>query len=136
MSDNDDLVSGPVAHIASLFGAVAADEFRSAHEEYKAALLIWAENLRRLTDTQLIDETESAIYQSALVNSWRGNHQHIRFRCTACNRECERRDNAEHAEGCPARGNRYQRAYNRAVRGAGHDSMVRHLNKCTCAKVS
>ena len=89
-----------------------------------------------LTGTQLTEETEDAIYHSALVNSWRSNHRHTHFKCTTCHREYERRDNAKHAEGCPARPNRYQRAHNRVMRDAWHPSMARPLNRCTCSLYS
>ena len=56
MSDNDNLVTDPAAHIASLFGAVAADEFSSALDEHKAGLLSWAGHLAGLTDTQLAED--------------------------------------------------------------------------------
>jgi len=68
-----------------------------------------------------------------LMQRFRGNYQHIHFRASACFFECLRRGSAEHpSESCPARSNRYQKAYNGVALDQGYGSMTEPLGSCTC----
>jgi len=116
--------------LVSLVGPVAATEFEASEDCYKPGLLEWAGKLRDLDDAEFEAETSSAIYDSALVNSFRGNWNHEHFKATACFHEAQRRHVAAgHSEDC--RGETiYGRAHSRLMRDHGYTPAA--AGECRC----
>ncbi|MEO3788552.1 hypothetical protein ABGB12_34945 [Actinocorallia sp. B10E7] len=106
--------------LVSLVGPVAVTEFEASSDCYKPGLLEWGHELRDLADAEFETEASSAIYDSALVNSFRGNWNHEHFKATACRHEAQRRHvEAGHATDC--RGETiYGRAHSRLMRDHGY----------------
>jgi hypothetical protein len=120
--------------VAAIVGPVAVREFDNADDHYKPGLIDWARNLVGLTDDEFADVAARAIYNSALVGSFRGNWEHDHFKATACFTEANRRHVAAgHAEDC--RGDTlYGMAYARVLRENGHTPSEPGV--CTCRQSS
>lgn len=116
----------------TLVGPVAAGEFDNAADHYKPALIEWAQNLPALNDDEFLRTTRTAIYNSALANSFRGNWNHDHFKATVCYKEAERRHTtAGHNADC--RGDTlYSQAHSRVMRDAGHQPSP--TSPCTCGR--
>jgi hypothetical protein len=113
-------------------GEVAFGEFQNASETYHDKLRAYAERLPTLTDDELGQECESAIYDRALVNSFRGNWEHEHFKASACFSEAECRAMASgHVRYCPSP-TIYGRAHARVMRQHGHTPSPE--GTCTCGK--
>lgn len=119
-------------HEGDLIGQVAFREYDGSPDWAKPTLLAWCVNLPNLTDDVLRSEATRAIHDSALVQRFKGNWEHDHCRASAAYHESQRRHHvAGHASDC--RGDTiYSAAYRDAVRGAGHTSLTRALQPCTC----
>lgn len=116
--------------IADMVGPVAVREFNAAADHYKPNLITWARNLATLDDNQFMDEAASAIYDSALTSSFRGNWEHEHFKATACFAEANRRHrSAGHDQGCQGE-TLYGRAHARVMEDNGHKPG--RPGACTC----
>lgn len=111
-------------------GAVAAREFEAAPEWAKADLLSWVDSLPGLTDEQFQMECQTAIYNSALAQRFRGNWEHDHCRASACYHESERRKAAAgHVQRCGADGV-YGSAYRRVLAEQGYRPP--EIGTCDC----
>lgn len=118
-----------IAEVQSLTGQVAADEFAAARAPYRDEMLTWAHALPSLSDAALREECERWIWEGATANAYRGNYNHVHFKCTAVSHEATRRHhNQGHAESCHGP-TIYSRAHDRAMREAGHTPTP---VPCTC----
>jgi hypothetical protein len=101
-------------------GAVAAGEFDRVPEFAKPRLMAWIERLPTLSDRELFEECESAIFGSASVARFRGNFEEEHCQASACYHEAERRlVAAGHREGCGGP-SVYSRAHARIMRSHGY----------------
>lgn len=115
---------------ADLVGPVAIREFEAAANHYKPGLIEWTHNLSTLEDDEFLAVAGSAIYGSALINSFRGNWEHEHFKATVCYVEAKRRHVAAgHAKDCRAE-TLYGRAHARVMRESGYQP--RPPADCTC----
>ncbi len=121
---------GLPADVAAIVGPVAEREFANAADHYKPGLIDWARRLHLLPDEAFLDAAATAIYDSALVSSYRGNWEHDHFKATACYTEAKRRHVAGgHDEDC--RGETlYSQAHARVMRASGHQPGEPGV--CTC----
>lgn len=119
------------ASIAHIVGPVAVTEFDNAKDTYKEGLHAWALTLPNLSDEDFARECYRSIYDSALVNGFRGNWDHDHFKATACYHESERRhhDVAGHAKDCHG-DTAYSRAHRQLMRE--HQYGTRPPTDCTC----
>lgn len=112
-------MSEDLTKFAELVGPVGMTEYEGSPDWAKADLLTWALGLPELSDTDLHAETESAIYESALTQRFRGNWNHVDFKVTACYREAKRRHLAAgHTKDCRA-DTIYGEAYNALAKRLG-----------------
>lgn len=119
------------AELASFVGQVAVTEFRAARECYHDELLTFARTLPILDDIRLQSITESAIFSSALMSGFRGNHNHVHFKATACFHECQRRHRVGgHRDDCAH--DIYTRAHDAVMMSQGYE--VRTHEPCTCQR--
>lgn len=119
--------------LRDIVGPVAFGEYEGASDYYKPNLMAWASELRTLSDDEFMHETVSAIYGSALVNSWRGNWEHEHFKASACHTEAKRRHVAAgHSEDCRGE-TAYGRAHTQLMRDHGYTPQP-HVD-CTCGSV-
>ena len=112
--------SGTPMDLIERIGAVAAGEFERVPEFAKARLTKWIERLSALSDRELFEESESAIFASASVARFRGNFEEEHCMASACYHEAERRlVAAGHREGCHGP-SIYSRAHARLMRSHGY----------------
>jgi hypothetical protein len=120
--------------LADLIGPVAFREFENAPDWAKEKLRAWCERVPALSDNELLDEAASAILESAMVNSWRGNWDHLHCRATVVFRESGRRHRAAgHADNC-AGDTLYSIAFARSWRSQGHPADAYPPKDCTCGR--
>lgn len=120
------------ANWTDLVGLVAAREFDAAADHYKPQLAAWAQNLPTLGDGEFLNAARSAIYNSALANSFRGNWEHDHFKASVCYTEANRRHVAAgHDTDC--RGDTlYSRAHAQVMRSHGYEPSP--ATPCTCGQ--
>jgi hypothetical protein len=118
--------------LEEIIGQVAMGEYEAAPDWDKPKIEEWAAGLSALSDKDFVLECSSKIYDSALLQRFRGNHEGTHCRATACYTEAERRHReAGHAEDC--RGSSlYSEGHNLALRTAGHATSEPY--PCTCGK--
>lgn len=116
--------------LTALVGSVAAIEFRNAKEWHRAEMTDYARTLPTLTDYDLFDRTESAIFGSALAMRFaRGNWEHEHFKASACFYESTRRSKlAGHRDNCTD--TIYSHAYDAVMRSFGLAPYA--SSPCTC----
>lgn len=122
-----------VDEVEQMFDPIVANGYKMAPDYAMQRL---SDNLRALaglSDDDLHHIGAGAVRDSAFWNSRGGNHFDAHCYVDAVMRECERRGLTEHAADCPAVRNRYQRAWNAAVRSEGHTTMARPLPACACS---
>lgn len=118
------------ASIIDIVGPVAITEFDNAKDHYKPDLIEWATALPSLTDEHFLTECARAVYDAALVGSFRGNWDHEHFKATACFYDAKRRHVAAgHSSDCRG-GTLYAQGHAAAMRSAGHAPSP--LTDCTC----
>lgn len=116
-------------HVEELAGLVARREFDHAPTYAKAELWEWVQTLPALPDGALLGECRRWIHDDALVGRFRGNWEHIHFRCTAVFHESERRHReAGHCDHCS--GSIYSRAHAAVMRSHGYTPSS--AATCTC----
>lgn len=127
-------IDGPVYDLElleSLVGPVARREFEGAPDYAKSELYEWCIKLRLLDDRNLYHVAKHSIYESALVNRFHFNFEHIHCRATACYHEAERRLKLEdHDEECRPSGI-YGRAHHDTMIDC-HLDPIREVHTCTC----
>lgn len=106
--------------LVDLVGEVAMREFDASPDWSREANEAWARKLSTLSDAALREESASAIYQSALMMSYRGNHENVHFRCSAVYHEaCRRMEAAGHRRFCGGP-SIYSAAHALVMREEGH----------------
>lgn len=130
MTTSDDRY--PDTELLELTGPIGYDEFENAPEWAKEALRAKLVELTTLSDDEFVEAAEHAIYESALVQRFRGNWEHHHCYATACCHQSElRRLAAGHAEECRDK-TLYTEAYDNVVRAAGYPGLVRDPVPCEC----
>lgn len=116
--------------IVDQFGPIVRQEFDRADEWYQPGIVKWLGTLTELTDAELQAQSEYWIYESASVNRFRGNWDHIHVKATACFNEAERRlVQAGHGKDCHAP-SIYSRAHAAVMRSQRHEPSPE--GTCTC----
>lgn len=121
--------------IAAMFSPVTASHYERAIAEYAPTadrLTEFVDRVRAADDDELHRMTVSEFSGEAILNSRGGGDPSTWFKTDVLADECRRRDVADHAEGCPAIGNRHQRAYNETVKSFGHGTAATRPAACTC----
>lgn len=118
--------------LEATYGPTARREFEHSLADEKPRLWQWAfEVLPVKFDDEFVRTASSAIYDSANMANYPG-FENLHFKATVCYRESERRHALAHPdEDCRAT-SLYQRAFNMAVRDAGHSHMASEIVPCTC----
>lgn len=118
--------------LEATYGPTARDEFARSPIDKQDLLWKWAfETLPSLSEPDFVRQTSHAIFDAATVSRFPGFFD-LHFKTTVAYRESERRHTAAHpAEDCNAT-RLYERAYNSAVRDAGHAHMAAEPRPCTC----
>lgn len=128
-----DMSKYPDKELLELTGIVGYHEFESAPEYAQAKLRERLVALTELDDDDFVSEARVAIYNSALVNRFRGNWNHDHCYATACYHQSElRRLAAGHLENCRAQ-TLYTRAYDEVTRQ--HGMQIREYPPCECPDV-
>lgn len=123
----------PDKELLALTGIVGYDEFENSPDWAKDELRRKLVALTQLDDEDFVREARGAIYNSALVNRFRGNWNHDHCYATACYHQSEqRRLAAGHLEECRAR-SLYAWAYDEVTREHGME--VRDYLPCECPDV-
>ncbi len=121
-----------ITNPASRYGPVAEGEFEGAADAHRPALTAWLEALPSLSDEDFLDVATSAIYDSALVQRFRGNWEHDHCKASAAYAEAQQRHRAAgHTEHCTG-DTLYSRAFLRAWRSAGNDPNAYPPRTCDC----
>lgn len=122
----------PTEVLVDLIGPVAFREYEAAPESTKPQLRAWARQLRDLSDRDFASEAASAIHGSAVMNSYRGNAEHVHCKASAVYHEAIRRHVAAgHDRDC--RGdNLYSRAFRSVWRSQGYDTAAYAPDACDC----
>lgn len=129
---NDD--EYPDKELLALTGRVAYHEFENAPDWSKETLRARLVELTTLTDDEFVRATESAIYDSALMQRFRGNNEHIHCLATACYYQSElRKAAAGHAEDCRAE-TLYSRAYGAVT--SQHGMRPQEHPPCECPSIN
>lgn len=81
----------PDQKLLELTGRVAYHEFENAPEYSKEKLRARLEKLTTLSDDDFVSAARSAIYDSALMQRYRGNHEDVHCLATACYYQSELR---------------------------------------------
>jgi hypothetical protein len=106
--------------LIDLLGVVGISEYKAAPEWSLPKLDAWIARLRDLSDGEFYDVAQSAIYESALCNRFRGNYEHVHCMATACYHESERRHQlAGHSKDCHGP-TLYHRAHSDLMRDHGY----------------
>ena len=117
--------------LEAAFGPIVPREFDAAQAYAKPELWEWLINVKNISDEELYHASRSAIYESALVQRFRTNFEHVHCKATACYAEAENRLRQEnHQEDCRPSGI-YGRAHADVMSDHGYapSSPVR---PCTC----
>lgn len=121
-----------MSNAATVYGPVAEQEFDSAPDWARPDLTAWLERLPTLSDDEFTDEAMSAIHNSALVNSFRGNWNHDHCKATAAFSEAQRRYRAAGHTGNCTGDTIYAQAFRRVWRSQGHDLSAYPVRLCDC----
>ncbi len=115
--------------LAEILGQTAMREYEQAPDWDKTKIREWAAELVLMSDEDFEDECASKIYDSALMQRFKGNHEGTHCRASACYEESVRRFKFSHDEEC--RGDSlYKKGFNRAYRTGGHTPD--EPRACTC----
>ena len=123
-----------ITKISDLFGPGAAREARSAAETNADmdALLAFGDALMAATDREYVQIASSAVWDAANSSRFQPPSYDVECKASMCFAESERRHQAAgHTEDCRGAA-LYPRAWNMAVRDAGHSHMVGDRPACTC----
>lgn len=122
----------PEDQLADAIGPTAMREYNAAADWDKPKIRTWIVRLRAMSDHEFVGECGSTILSSAIMQRFRGNHEGVHARASACHTEAERRHTAAgHDPDCHG-DNLYDRGYRNAMRSQGHST--RPPAKCTCGK--
>lgn len=118
--------------ILDQFGPIVRQEFEAADERYRPEILEWLATLPEMSDQELQAEAEYRIHDSASVQRFRLNFDHVHVKATACYEESVRRLVAQgHDRFCSAP-SIYGRAYNAVMRSHGY--AARPEGECNCER--
>lgn len=117
---------------AARYGPVAAGEFDAAADHAKAGLAAWLQELPGLSDDDFFWQAASAIHDSAMTNSWRGNWSAEDCKASAAHAEAQQRHEAAgHSADCTG-DTIYSRAFAQVWREQGHDPAAYPARPCDC----
>lgn len=123
----------PDQELLTLIGRVAYREFENASTYAKPTLRAQLIELTTLTDEEFSEAAESAIYESASVQRFRTNFEHVHCLAMACYRQSElRRAAAGHEIDCHAP-TLYSTAYDAVI--SRHGMAPQEHVPCTCPNV-
>lgn len=123
----------PDQELLALTGRVAYREFENAPKYSKEKLRTRLVELTTLSNKEFVRACESAIYDSALMQRFRGNHEDIHCVATACYHQSElRRVAAGHDVDCRAP-TLYSTAYDAVI--SRHGMTPQECVPCACPNV-
>jgi hypothetical protein len=106
----------PDKELLALTGIVAYREFESAPEYSKERLRARLVELTTLSDEEFVRACESAIYDSALMQRFRGNHEDVHCLATVCYYQSELRKTLLHGHEVECNAETlYTRAYDAVI---------------------
>lgn len=120
----------PDKELLDLTGRVAYREFENAPDWSKEELRARLVELTQLTDDEFVRAAKSAIYDSALMQRFHGNHENTHCLATACYYQSElRKMVAGHDVDCQAE-TLYSRAYNTIISQHGMERLEHPMCEC------
>lgn len=120
--------------LLALTGRVGYHEFENSPDWSKEKLRARLVELTQLTDDEFIRVAKWAIYDSAHMSRFRGNHENTHCLATACYYQSElRKTAAGHVEDCRAE-TLYSRAYDIVI--SQHGMEPREHPACECPNIT
>jgi hypothetical protein len=117
---------------AARYGSVSARAFDAAADYAKAKLTVWLDDLPGLSDEDFFWKAATAIHDSAITNSWRGNWSAEDCKASAVYAEAQRRHMvAGHTTECTG-DTIYSQAFAQVWREQGHDPSAYPPRPCDC----